>query len=410
MHELIVRSAPGGARPSKTTRLVAAGAVAAVALLLAACPSPTLPDDYTGEADVVIVVPRDGQAELVTDAVTFALDRLDLYLLLDDTTSMMAERDALFDSWDDISAAIEDPSNPERVYWAAGRIGTTEETSFENLSTLGAEPGNAWGSFASLTSIAGSLETTTAALVSAVTGLGSVALADDYGATELTAYPGESGCPAGTIGYPCFREGALRWAIVLTDEEPGAPEPTSYDEPTIDETTAAASAAGVRITGVDTLDSSSIQDRLEELAFDTGAVDGNGTPLLRTGAGSEVVQALSLLLGDITSIDYTVSLELEDDPGDALDVIAAFTPGFVVSNPADQTDVTLTDLDADLTSESFQLALWTDRAITVSSGGNTTVFPGDAAQVFGATLRARDATTDVVLSEWSVAFVVPPAP
>jgi hypothetical protein len=111
--------------------------------------------------------------------------------------------------------------------------------------------------------------------------------------------PGTS-CSAGT-GYPCFRPGALPIVLLFGDATfhngPGGSNSYSFDAPEYDETVTALNDIGARVLGI----TSGTTGDYEQLATDTGAVRGDGSPLVfsisgdGTGLDTTVVDAVAEL-------------------------------------------------------------------------------------------------------------------
>jgi hypothetical protein len=138
-------------------------------------------------------------------------------------------------------------------------------------------------------------------------------------------------CPAGTVGYPCFRSDGSRIVLLFTDAEfhngpfgtnnygiDVRPAPHSYAE-----TVAALGAIGAKVLGLfsGTGDAAARRD-LEAIARDTGAVDPAGRPIV-LDIGSDgrlldrgVVDAVRTLVDEVP-ID--IDLIVEDVEGDELD-------------------------------------------------------------------------------------------
>lgn len=156
-----------------------------------------------------------------------------------------------------------------------------------------------------------------------------------YFSAQGTGAPGfvpASGCPAGTVGYPCFPARGARIVLLVTDAEahggPGgsngyvdvSPRPPEYNE-----TVAALRAIGAKVIGIYSgteMDGDGLRD-VRALARDTGAVTSDGTPLVftiggdGTGLDESVIDAVQRL---VTDVPIGIDLVLEDGPGDSVDV------------------------------------------------------------------------------------------
>lgn len=131
------------------------------------------------------------------------------------------------------------------------------------------------------------------------------------------------GCPAGTIGGACFRPRALPLMLLVGDnffhQGPGDVAPYDFDAPDYPETVDALRAIGAQVLGLWSGDpGSGNRAHFEVLAEDTGAVDGDGVPLVfdvgEDGAGlnSGVVQAVADLVG---MTPQTVGTDVEEGEG-----------------------------------------------------------------------------------------------
>ena len=138
-------------------------------------------------------------------------------------------------------------------------------------------------------------------------------------------------CPAGTVGYPCFRDEGSPIILLFTDAPSHngtnpehdyfgiTPRPHTYIE-----SVNALREIGAKVLGLysgDLEDSRSRAD-LEAIARDTGAVRMDGSPIVfsigRDGAilADSVIEAVRTLVDDVP-ID--VDVLVEDLPGDTLD-------------------------------------------------------------------------------------------
>jgi hypothetical protein len=128
-------------------------------------------------------------------------------------------------------------------------------------------------------------------------------------------------CPTGTIGYPCFRPGAVPIIILITDAAfhngPGgtnaytalSPEPPTYEETVTALNDIHAKVLAINSSGGLIADES--DSDCTQIATDTGAVTSTGPltisiPMNGTGLGDNVVTAVSTLANgvpmDITAV------------------------------------------------------------------------------------------------------------
>jgi hypothetical protein len=109
-------------------------------------------------------------------------------------------------------------------------------------------------------------------------------------------------------GYPCFRPGALPIILLFGDNEfhngPAGMDPYSFPAPTYDETVTAMNAIGARVIGIySSFAGGAVGPDYLQIATDTGAVRGDGTPLGftinsdGTGLTTAVVDAVAELVG-----------------------------------------------------------------------------------------------------------------
>jgi len=232
--------------------------------------------------------------------------------------------------------------------------------------------------------------------------------------------PARTGCPAGTFGYPCFRDGAVPIVVLITDAtfHNGPGGANAYSDatigghaPTYDEMIAELTAARVRVIGISV--GSGAREHLEATATDTGAVDGSGAPLVSIASGGTVSDSVVTqirILANQTPID--ISIVFEDDPSDSVDTWAAFVDHLEANEAGDLArgcePRPAEDTDADGHPDTF-------RSVTPGSPvcfdivvkQNDTVMPTDMPQLFKATLRVLgDGFTE--LDTRDIFFLVPP--
>jgi hypothetical protein len=138
-------------------------------------------------------------------------------------------------------------------------------------------------------------------------------------------------CPAGTVGYPCFRSEGSRIFLLFTDAEfhngptgtneyldDVEPAPHSYPDALASMESIGAKVLGLFSGGSDRL---ALRD-LEVVARDTGAVDERGEPIVidigpdGRSLGAAVVDAVQTVVDEVP-ID--IDLVVEDVEGDDLD-------------------------------------------------------------------------------------------
>lgn len=184
-------------------------------------------------------------------------------------------------------------------------------------------------------------------------------------------------CPAGTLGYPCFRADGSRIILAFTDAPthngPGGreayegirPRPHTYEE-TVNELR----AIGAKVLGLHSGDpefDAGGREDLEAFARDTGAVREDGTPVVldigRDGSllSSSAVEAVRTLVDEVPIGD--VSVLIEDYDGDDMDVTAFVDRVVALSSTPSDGAVNLGDSFADVrpgTRLVFQILLRND--------------------------------------------------
>lgn len=143
--------------------------------------------------------------------------------------------------------------------------------------------------------------------------------------------------PGTRRGYPCFRPGALPIVLLFGDfsfhNGPGGAAPYSFPAPTYDETVAALNGIGARVISIFS-GSGGLDANYRQIATDTGSVRGDGSPLFfqingnGSGLGTEVVDAVGLLVGGTPQDVSTRRENVEGNPGnfDATMFIKSITP------------------------------------------------------------------------------------
>ncbi|MGE0784578.1 MAG: vWA domain-containing protein [Sandaracinaceae bacterium] len=140
------------------------------------------------------------------------------------------------------------------------------------------------------------------------------------------------GCPGGGFGYPCFRDGALPVVLMFTDAPfhngPGGTNPYRCPlAPAVPHTYEQAidrlGRLDVRVIGMYSGDGTGRGD-LEQLATDTAATGGDGSPLvfdigLRGERLSDSVVNAIRTFADVIEFDVDTFL-VDPDPGDGVDV------------------------------------------------------------------------------------------
>jgi hypothetical protein len=236
--------------------------------------------------------------------------------------------------------------------------------------------------------------------------------------------PDRTGCPPGTFGYPCWREGAVR-ILVMVGDAPfhNGPEGEGNTNPYSGyfgyERIGDIQAANIRAIGVTTVTTTSLdtsERHFRRFARDTGAVDARGEPLVSVFSctsggcpvGDSVVTQIATLASQ-TPID--ISIQYVDDPADGVDSWAAFVDHIEANSAGDATRGCAARPAVDTNGDG-----WPDTFRGVTPGNpvcfdivvkqNDTVMPTLRPQLFAATLRVLgDGFTE--LDSREVYFLVP---
>ena len=375
--------------------------------------------------DYVFVEPYMKPQTPTDDDLDFAtkLKAVDMYVLLDRSGSMSTEITTVKNNLSTVIANLKcqggNTTNciPD-LYAGAGTIGYSGTngqayTHFADLQpnpNLSGLPTNEPGGCCN--------EPLTFATYASVTGLGG---GSNFGIS--TAVPSRAAstfgaCPAGTFGYPCFRNGALPVVVLATDEPPlsaGGSTNKSPDWDTIVKPQFLSTKARlVGILGDTTI--TTVDDDLGKMAFDTGAVDAaNGNaPLVFNGANANAAQAIQngiLTLANGLPID--INAVTADVGGDAVDAVSAFIDHIEtlqLGNAQCANNLTDQDTNGDTYKDKYlQVRTGTPVCWKVVSKPNTTVPATDQPQLFKATITVfGDGVTQ--LDQRDVFFLVPPAP
>ncbi|HEY8432589.1 MAG TPA: hypothetical protein VIL20_29665 [Sandaracinaceae bacterium] len=266
----------------------------------------------------IIEVPLDIEAELA---------RADVLFLVDTTASMGEEIDQIRAGLRDriapgIASAIPDSALGVAHFddFPEGMCGEGGDVPFELLTPITQDLNRAQAAVDAL-ELGNGLdrpESQVEALYQVATGAG------------LGSYiPPSFGCPAGGVGYPCFRPDALPIVLLFTDAPfhsgPGGSNPylcTVIPPPhTYDEARDALNALGVRVIGLYSGEGEGRSDLLA-IARDTGAVE-DGAPLVfdigtsGRNLSNQVIAAIRTL-ADVIEFDVDAIL-VDPVPGDGVD-------------------------------------------------------------------------------------------
>lgn len=245
------------------------------------------------------------------------------------------------------------------------------------------------------------------------------AIATGMGLPGPSNTPPPPACPPGHWGYPCFRDGAVPIIVMITDIDmhngPGNANAYSDSDlgahaPTYDEAIAAMNARHIRVIGIG--QGSGGLAHMQQMARDTGAVDGAGYPLTSvwstTGLGATVLNQIKLL-AESTTLD--ISVEFLDDPSDSVDTFAAFVDRLEANTAGDPSrgcdPRAAVDTDGDGLLDTFPAVTSGDRVcFDIVVKQNNTVMPTSQPQIFRANVRVLgDGFTELDTRE--VFFLVP---
>ncbi len=230
----------------------------------------------------------------------------------------------------------------------------------------------------------------------------------------ITSTPAQTGCPTGTFGYPCFRDGAVPIVVLVTDahfhnERGGGYANGAYANYAT--MLGAIMAHHIRVMGVGV--GSVPQADLDSIAMDSGAVDTGGAPLVTiTTAGSVSATVVDQVRTLSMATHFSISTAYQDDPSDAVDTHAAFVD-YIEANTAGDTTRgcaprAATDTDGDGHLDTFPDVTSGERVcFDIVVKQNDTVMPSAVPQLFDATLEViGDGFT--VLDSRTIYFLVPP--
>lgn len=371
-------------------------------------------DSPEANGDVAVLVPYQAAPADQLVVLSGVLTTVDVYVIVDRSGSMTGEMTAIKDNMGAVIDGLQcmpagsgtPPDCVPDLYAGVGTLGYQNKEPFTNRLDLQTNPNFAGVTFTTVDDT-NTKEASTFATWAAVTGLGS---ASATGCT-LATVAARTTCPAGTWGYPCFRDGAFPIVALATDEQPITDGGDTYECPAWPAVVAPAfTSRGARVVGIKGSGAAvAVGTDLALMATDTGAVDAkNGNePLVVDGSDTTAATAIGNALQTLVAgVPLDVGLTLRDDDGDAVDVADAFLDGFEVAPTARAAcDDTFTTQGA----RYLDAPPGTTLCWTLVAKENATVEPTAEAQVFHATVdEVADGIT--VLTSRDVYFVVPPAP
>ncbi|MAQ15648.1 MAG: hypothetical protein CMN30_12750 [Sandaracinus sp.] len=228
-------------------------------------------------------------------------------------------------------------------------------------------------------------------------------------------------CPAGTFGWPCFRNNAVPIVVMITDvtwhNGPGNANPYSAisGEPEYADVVAATMARNVKFIGIG--QGAGGMAHMQQFGRDVGSVDMAGEPFVQQYSGGDAALTAAVVdqvrtLASQTPLD--ISTVFNDDAADAVDTAAAFLERLEANEAGDAARGcaarTGEDTNGDGFPDIFRDVLPGNRVcFDVVVKTNVTVEPTEAPQLFRATVEVLgDGFTS--LDERDVFFLVPPAP
>ncbi|MFK8002179.1 MAG: VWA domain-containing protein [Polyangiales bacterium] len=368
--------------------------------------------------DFVFFMPYEAEPSPPRDTLDFAtnIQVADVYFLIDTTGSMSGAIANVTSSLSTPGTGIIDQvraSIPQANFGIGEFKDFGDGVLYVNRQDISANPADSQAAVATLRASGGGdgPEGGIPAAFSAITGTGM---------SGAGAYPNRTGCPAGTFGYPCFRDGAVPILVIIMDNffhnGPGnsfpynyvdtAGTPISYARTVTALNAGNARAVGVAVTGTTAL------AHLQTLATDTNTVDAGGMPLVSQASSSGVSAGVVTQIQTLAnSVAFDISTVFEDDGADAVDTFAAFVDRVEANEMGDAgrgCDPRMgEDTDGDTFPDVFRDVSGERVCFDIVVKSNVTVEPTTEPQVFNANVRVLgDAFTE--LDSRQVFFLVPP--
>ncbi len=378
-------------------------------------------DSPRTRGDFVFLEPYMEAAEPRRDTLDFATNirQADVYFLMDTTGSMGSSvaslRASLASFIPEVRAAIPDAWIGSGAFkdYPVSPYGGGGDFAYQNCGNVTGDAASAVAALGCYSVSGGGdgAESHTSALWAVATGMG---------LPGRSAATSPASCPAGTFGYPCFRETAVPIVVLISDiyahNGPGGANP--YNDgalgghaPTYMEAIAALNARNVRVIGIG--QGTGGMTHLTAFARDTGSVDGAGAPLYSTWSGGTIgatVLAQIQTLAAQTRLD--ISITYTDDAVDSVDSFLAFVDHIEARAAGDGTRGCAARPAVDTNGDGFA-----DTFMDVTAGervcfdiivkDNVTVMPTLEPQLFRGTINVLgDGFTP--LDERDVFFLVPP--
>ncbi len=380
-------------------------------------------DNPTSLGDFVFMMPHGESPSPVADTLVFStnLKVADVYLLMDQTCSLMDEISALLAS---MTGTII-PGIKDEIADAWFGVGAFEDCS-----------GGTWGcpnELARLSPMTPDVSAVTTALGSVAAeccggsepyyqALYTVATGDLAPFATWVVHPTSWTCtPPGSIGWPCFRSQAVPIIVMLGDEDLDDAGATCSPFYATADAVAALSSIDARFIGLNAGES---HDDMVRIATGTGSVDMLGNPLVfdvsgGSGIGTQVVDAVSQIA---TAVPIRVDALAHDDTTDFIDAVTAFVQAVHTNTSGDPIwDPILLEMrectsgipvgtpGTPPTSDFFEIVQpGQSVCFDIVPKTNTTISPTTVPLVFRATIEVLgDLHTPLDTRE--VVFVVPPS-
>lgn len=382
-------------------------------------------DNPQANGDFVFVVPYQQPTTPTQDDLDFStnLQIVDLYVLVDRSGSMTDEITSVRDNLATVVRNLAcpplgngDPSDCiADLYSGSGTIGYSGSgpAAYTNVRDLQANPTLATSGMVIGEPSGCCAETTMLGLWSTVTGKGSAASGCSISGGAI---PNRTTCPAGRLGWPCFRPNALPVILLATDEAPNTGGDT-YHCPAQNTVVAAANAIGAKVIGIyGSGGGTGTTNDLNALATGTGAVDASAgnAPLVFSGSGTGTAAAIELGVRKLANgVPLDISALPVDDPADTVDAVVEFVnhlETLQLGTPACANMLTDQDSNMDGFKDLYIDVLpGTPVCWRVIPKNNTTVPATTVPQLFKATVEVMGDNV-TLLDTRDVYFLVPPVP
>jgi hypothetical protein len=350
---------------------------------------------------------------------------VDVYMLLDRSSSMAAEHAALKSGFASVASALRcapaGTGEPGRcisdLWFGAGALGYAASSggeAYRHMLDLQPNPDVA---ALSLSEPAGCCsEPALFGLYATLSGQGSASVpACGIGSVAPRDTCDTSPAGAGGRGYPCFRAGALPIVALVTDDAPRSGASTTHCPDWDAHVKPRFEATATRLIGIRGSEApDAVWTDLGNMAIATGSLGANATALVLDGANASAPAALQQGISALTSeLTLDLSAPLVDDPADEVDVVASFVKRLEVVNetmPGCLGEQAARDTDADT---------WADTFVHVKSGAqvcwnvvlkpNTSVAGGAEPGVYTARWAAvGDGQVALAGAPHTLYFIVPP--